>query len=155
MPVHLGGFLAACASPDLAESRRLRVIEDAAHAFGSSYGDEPIGAAGDLTCFSFDPIENITCGRAARFSRRTTSSQRHCAGYITSESTETARRAGTPDNPGTGGTVPGLRAHIADINAAIGLAQLDPLSRFARAGASSFGGARPPRGRQGARTAPG
>lgn len=40
----------------------LRVIEDAAHSFGCLRGDELIGAAGDITCFSFDGIKNITSG---------------------------------------------------------------------------------------------
>jgi perosamine synthetase len=46
----------------LAQRHHFRVIEDAAHAFGSSYKERRIGAFGDLTCFSFDPIKNITCG---------------------------------------------------------------------------------------------
>jgi dTDP-4-amino-4,6-dideoxygalactose transaminase len=41
---------------------RLRVIEDAAHSFGCVRGGERIGAAGDITCFSFDGIKNITSG---------------------------------------------------------------------------------------------
>lgn len=40
----------------------IRVIEDAAHAFGNKHAGEYIGAQGDITCFSFDPIKNITCG---------------------------------------------------------------------------------------------
>lgn len=40
----------------------LRVIEDAAHSFGCARGSERIGAAGDITCFSFDGIKNITSG---------------------------------------------------------------------------------------------
>ncbi len=40
----------------------LRVIEDAAHAFGSLFQGSPLGAQGDMVCFSFDGIKNITCG---------------------------------------------------------------------------------------------
>ena len=40
----------------------MRVIEDAAHAFGSKYNDIKIGSQGDITCFSFDGIKNITSG---------------------------------------------------------------------------------------------
>jgi perosamine synthetase len=46
----------------LAQEKNLFVIEDAAHAFGSSYKGKKIGSFGDITCFSFDPIKNITCG---------------------------------------------------------------------------------------------
>ena len=40
----------------------LRVIEDAAHAFGSTYKGGKIGSFGDLACFSFDGLKNITSG---------------------------------------------------------------------------------------------
>lgn len=40
----------------------LRVIEDAAHAMGSRYQGERVGSIGDIVCFSFDGIKNITCG---------------------------------------------------------------------------------------------
>lgn len=40
----------------------LRVIEDAAHAFGCNYRGKKIGSFGDVVCFSFDGIKNITSG---------------------------------------------------------------------------------------------
>lgn len=40
----------------------LRVIEDAAHAFGCEYQNKLIGSFGDIVCFSFDGIKNITSG---------------------------------------------------------------------------------------------
>lgn len=40
----------------------LRVIEDAAHAFGCTYRGRKIGNFGDVVCFSFDGIKNITSG---------------------------------------------------------------------------------------------
>ena len=45
---------------EFAKKHGLRVIEDAAHAFGSTYGGKLIGSFGDIVCFSFDPIKNIT-----------------------------------------------------------------------------------------------
>lgn len=47
---------------NFAKENHLRVIEDAAHAFGSKYKDNFIGSIGDITCFSFDPVKTITCG---------------------------------------------------------------------------------------------
>lgn len=43
----------------------LRVIEDTAHAFGCRYKGEKIGAFGDIVCFSFDGIKNITSGEGS------------------------------------------------------------------------------------------
>lgn len=45
-----------------AKKHNLRVIEDAAHAFGCRHNGKRIGSFGDIVCFSFDGIKNITCG---------------------------------------------------------------------------------------------
>jgi dTDP-4-amino-4,6-dideoxygalactose transaminase len=45
-----------------AARNKLRVIEDAAHAFGCTYNNRSIGTFGDIICFSFDGIKNITSG---------------------------------------------------------------------------------------------
>lgn len=45
-----------------AEKHKIRVIEDAAHAFGCIRNGVKIGAKGDIICFSFDGIKNITSG---------------------------------------------------------------------------------------------
>ncbi|WP_321491595.1 DegT/DnrJ/EryC1/StrS family aminotransferase [uncultured Desulfobacter sp.] len=45
-----------------AEANGLRVIEDAAHAFGTHYQGKVVGSFGDIVCFSFDGIKNITSG---------------------------------------------------------------------------------------------
>ena len=37
-------------------------IEDAAHAIGTAYKGRKIGSLADMTCFSFHPVKNITCG---------------------------------------------------------------------------------------------
>lgn len=41
---------------------KLRVVEDAAHAFGCEYKGRKVGTIGDVACFSFDGIKNITSG---------------------------------------------------------------------------------------------
>ena len=60
--LHYAGIPAACldAIYELAAEHGLRVVEDAAHAFGSTHDGRPIGAFGDLTCFSFGPVKIIT-----------------------------------------------------------------------------------------------
>jgi perosamine synthetase len=63
MPVHYRGLPCDMdALLDLAAHHDLIIIEDAAHAFGSCYKGRPIGSFGHVTCFSFDPIKNVTCG---------------------------------------------------------------------------------------------
>jgi dTDP-4-amino-4,6-dideoxygalactose transaminase len=61
MPVHYAGI--PCRIDELYElatQHGLRVIEDAAHAFGSRHRDRPIGSFGDLVCFSFGPVKVLS-----------------------------------------------------------------------------------------------
>lgn len=63
MPVHYaGGYGRLPQIYDIARENGLRVIEDAAHSFGGLYNGKPVGHGGDIICFSFDGIKNITCG---------------------------------------------------------------------------------------------
>ena len=63
MPVHYtGGVGPLDEIYSFAKHNNLRVIEDAAHAFGTIYKQKKIGGFGDISCFSFDGIKNITCG---------------------------------------------------------------------------------------------
>lgn len=46
-----------------ATSHNLIILEDAAHAFGAYHSDgQRVGSKGDICCFSFDGIKNITSG---------------------------------------------------------------------------------------------
>jgi dTDP-4-amino-4,6-dideoxygalactose transaminase len=61
MPVHFAGLPAEMDRLyAIAARHRLRVIEDAAQAMGSSYRGRRIGSFGDLVCFSFHPNKNMT-----------------------------------------------------------------------------------------------
>lgn len=63
MPVYYAGNPAVADEVyAFAAAHELRVIEDAAHAFGCRRNSRRIGSFGDVTCFSFDGIKNITCG---------------------------------------------------------------------------------------------
>lgn len=63
MPVHYSGGVGNLeAVYKFAEQHGLRVIEDAAHAFGTVHKGKKIGSYGDIVCFSFDGIKNITSG---------------------------------------------------------------------------------------------
>jgi len=45
-----------------AKQHKINVVEDSAHAFGSMLNNKRIGSFGDISCFSFDGIKNITSG---------------------------------------------------------------------------------------------
>ena len=63
IPVHYGGY-----SCDMDELEYLRdrydlfIIEDAAHAAGAKYGKRKIGTVGDISCFSFHAVKNMSTG---------------------------------------------------------------------------------------------
>ncbi len=61
MPVHFAGLPVDMDGVyALAKRKKLRVIEDAAHAIGTNWKGKRIGSFGDLVCFSFHPNKNIT-----------------------------------------------------------------------------------------------
>lgn len=45
---------------EIADKNGIYIIEDAAHAIGSTYRNQPIGSIADITTFSFFPTKNIT-----------------------------------------------------------------------------------------------
>ena len=133
MPVHYSGGVGDLSGTyAFAHRHGLRVIEDAAHAFGSTYRGARVGATGDVTCFSFDGIKNITSGeggcvvtsdqdvlrriRDARLLGVEKDSERRYAGERSWEFDVSAQ---------------GWRYHMSDIMAAIGLVQLGRLEEFA------------------------
>lgn len=63
MPVHFAG-LPADMDPIMALAQRhdLRVLEDAAQAWGARYGNRAVGAIGDAGGFSFQASKNLTAG---------------------------------------------------------------------------------------------
>ena len=61
--MHYGGF--ACKMDEIrkiAQTHKIPIIEDAAHAPGSSYKGQKLGALGDISCFSFFSNKNISTG---------------------------------------------------------------------------------------------
>ncbi|HWI19768.1 MAG TPA: DegT/DnrJ/EryC1/StrS family aminotransferase [Vicinamibacterales bacterium] len=61
--VHLGGLAADVAAIRRVVPAHIAIVEDAAHAFGSRFADgTPVGASGNLTCFSFYANKNLSTG---------------------------------------------------------------------------------------------
>jgi dTDP-4-amino-4,6-dideoxygalactose transaminase len=134
MPVHYCGN--ACdmdALLALGRDKGIVIIEDAAHAFGSTYKGTRIGSFGDATCFSFDPIKNITCGEGgAVVLENDTIAEVIRRKRILGIDKDTWHRYQNRRSWFYEVTTQGYRYHMSNINAAIGLAQFKKLDKFSK-----------------------
>ncbi|MFA5181681.1 MAG: DegT/DnrJ/EryC1/StrS family aminotransferase [Syntrophales bacterium] len=132
MPVHYCGQ--ACdmdALMEICKNQRIFIIEDAAHAFGSSYKGKKIGSFGDVTCFSFDPIKNLTCGEGgAVVLSDDTIAELIQTKRILGIDKDTWHRYRNERAWFYEVTTQGYRYHMSNINAAIGIAQLNKFESF-------------------------
>jgi perosamine synthetase len=128
--VHLFGL--ACdmdAVNEVARKHGLAVIEDAACALGTTYRNRPVGAIGDVGCFSFHPRKVITTGEG---------------GLVTTDQDDLAAAVRSLRNHGSTGLPPdeehphgpwtmatfnrlGFNLRLSDIQAAVGVAQMAKL----------------------------
>jgi len=61
LPVHFGGMPCDLKSiSSLCKKYNLALVEDAAHAVGSTFENKKIGSHGDAVCFSFHPVKNLS-----------------------------------------------------------------------------------------------
>lgn len=131
MPVHYAsnpGDLEATYA--FAHKHGLRVIEDAAHAFGNTYKGKKIGGFGDIVCFSFDGIKNITCGEGGAIVSRdpVVNNIVRDARLLSVEHDTEKRYAGSRSWEFDVKRI-GYRYHMSNIMAALGRAQLPRLDK--------------------------
>jgi len=117
---------------DICRKNNIRIIEDAAHAFPAKFENRFIGSFGDVTCFSFYANKTITTGEG---------------GMLVTDDENIYKRAKTMRLHGINRDIwerftsnkssweydviaPGFKYNMPDINAAIGLAQLEKAVYF-------------------------
>ncbi len=124
MPVHLYGMCcdltAVC---EFAQRHDLRVIEDAAQAVGVRYQGRHAGAFGDVGCFSFFADKTITTGEGGYVV---------CRDEVVYERLLLLRNQGRPDRGSFIHPAIGYNFRITDMQAAVGLVQLDKLDEITR-----------------------
>jgi len=133
MPVHFSGGVGELDEIyDFADKNNLRVIEDAAHAFGTSFRGDLVGAFGDIACFSFDGIKNITSGEGGCIVTDDSDVLKYVrdASLLGVEKDSDRRRQGERSWE-FDVTHQGWRYHMSDIMAAIGLVQLQRFQELA------------------------
>lgn len=130
MPVHYASGHAHVESVyALAQSHGLRVIEDAAHAFGCLRNGQRVGARGDVICFSFDGIKNITCGEGGAIVTGDSAAARHARdARLLGVEEDTAQRYAGQRSWEFDASRQGWRYHMSNLCAAIGRVQLKRLT---------------------------
>lgn len=136
--VHYGGQAPLMTTPgyegiiDICRKNNIQVVEDAAHAFPTKFGNRFIGSFGNVTCFSFYANKTITTGEG---------------GMMVTDDESIYLRAKIMRLHGINRDIwsrftnnkssweydviaPGFKYNMPDINAAIGLAQLEKAEYF-------------------------
>jgi dTDP-4-amino-4,6-dideoxygalactose transaminase len=126
MPVHLAGQ--PC-DMDPLWALGIPVVEDAAHAAESAYRGRKLGGLSDATCFSLYATKNIAAGEGGLLA-----TNRDDLAQRVRDLRLTRRGDGSLyDLP-----VPGYKANLSDVLAAIALVQLDKVERHAELRAAQF-----------------
>lgn len=136
MPVHYASNPALLKNIySFAAKHKLRVIEDAAHAFGCTFNGKKVGSFGDIICFSFDGIKNITSGEGgAIVTADREIAQRVKDARLLSVENDTEKRYQGGRSWDLDVKRRGWRYHMSNLMAAIGRTQLARLdSEFAPA----------------------
>ena len=131
--VHFAGHPAEMERPggggivDVCKRHGVRILEDAAHAFPTRQAGRPIGTFGDITCFSFYANKTITTGEGGMLTTEDEALFRRCKIMRLHGIDRDVWARFTSDKPAWEYDVvaPGYKYNMPDINAAIGLAQLE------------------------------
>lgn len=135
IPVHLAGQSCDMKSiHELSQKYGFKIIEDASHAIGGRYLDEPIGNCkySDITVFSFHPVKIITTGEGGMCLTNSVELAVEL-GKLRSHSIvrHPSEMTHAPDGPWYYQQVGlGFNYRMTDINAALGLSQMSRIDEF-------------------------
>ncbi len=134
IPVHIAG-LSSELGPllDLCRPRGIAVIEDAAHAFPSTYRGRPIGSIGDITCFSFYATKTIATGEGGMLCTNDEVRADRCRMMsLHGISRDAWSRYATNGSWAYDVVAPGFKYNLTDIASALGLVQLERAEAMTR-----------------------
>ncbi|WP_319508430.1 DegT/DnrJ/EryC1/StrS family aminotransferase [uncultured Methanolobus sp.] len=133
MPVHYASGMGDLDGLyEFAEENDLRVVEDAAHAFGCHYNGRKVGSFGDIACFSFDGIKNITSGEGGAIVTNDAEVLRRVRdARLLGVEKDTDKRYSGERSWDFDVSYQGWRYHMSNVMAAIGNEQLKKFSDFA------------------------
>lgn len=132
VPVHFAGLPVDLDSIyTIAKKHNLRVIEDAAHAIGTYYKGKIIGSFGDTQVFSFHPNKNMTTGEGGCVvTRDDTLAKTISVMRFHGIDRDAFDRYSKKGSQYYDVIAPGFKYNMMDIQAAIGIHQLQHLETF-------------------------
>lgn len=123
MPVHMCGSMADLgALKAICDKHDLLLLEDACQAIGGTYQGKALGSYGDIGCFSFDYVKTITCGEGGGVITNNEKYALHADHYQDHGHDHVGKDRGAETHPFLG-----YNFRISELNAAVGVAQLDKL----------------------------
>jgi dTDP-4-amino-4,6-dideoxygalactose transaminase len=131
LPVHLYGHPCDL-DPllDLAKSRGLFVLEDAAHALPARYKGRMVGTVGTATAFSFYATKNMTTAEGGMLTGDPDLLARARMWSLHGMSRDAYKRYSSEGSWFYEVVLPGFKCNMTDIQASLGLQQLKKLPRF-------------------------
>ena len=131
MPVHYAGHPADLDALDaLAARHGIAVVEDAAHASPSHYRGVAIGSRSTLAAFSFYAIKNLTTSEGGALTGAPELVERARTLSLHGMSKDAWKRFGESGSWDYDITAPGYKCNMTDVQAAIGMHQLERLQGF-------------------------
>jgi dTDP-4-amino-4,6-dideoxygalactose transaminase len=131
VPVHYGGHPADLDAIDaLAARHGLQVVEDAAHSAPSQYRGTRIGARETLAAFSFYATKNLTTAEGGALTGSVEVLERARQLSLHGMSKDAWKRFGQSGSWDYDITAPGYKCNMTDVQAAIGMHQLERLRGF-------------------------
>ena len=134
MPVHFAGRLCEMdALMDIARRHRLKVIEDCAHAIETEYHGQKAGTFGDFGCFSFYVTKNIVTGEGGMvLAKREEDIARVKVLGLHGMSKDAWKRFGDEGYKHYQVVECGFKYNMMDLQAAIGMHQLERIESYWR-----------------------
>lgn len=134
VPVHFAGRPANMdAIMEIASRHNLKVVEDAAHAVETEYHGKKAGTIGDLGCFSFYVTKNVVTGEGGMVTTNNESYANQIKILALHGMTKDAwARFSDEGYKHYQVTCAGFKYNMMDIQAAIGIHQLEKVERYAK-----------------------
>jgi len=131
IPVHYAGHpVDLDAIYAVAEEHSLAVVEDAAHALCAEYRGRPIGADGKVVAFSFYATKNLTTGEGGMLTADVETVERARVASLHGMNRDAWRRYDEAGQWFYEVELPGFKYNMGEIQASLGLHQLDKLEGF-------------------------